>query len=93
MARMWRENDGMSSDVFTAYIEVVGHGISRGRVRARQISSNVVSYNFHTQIWQERGENMARKKEGFLHPSLRRFHLSKRFQFVLVTLGDIQSFN
>ena len=93
MARMWRENDGMPSDVFTAYIEVVGHGISRGRVRARQISSNVVSYNFNTQIWRERGESVARKKGGVLHPSLRRFHLSKRFQFVLVTLGDIQSFN
>ena len=85
MARMWRENDGMSSDVFTIYIEVVGHGISRGRVRARQISSNVVSYNFTHKY----GENVARKKGGVLHPSLRRFHLSKRFQFVLVTLGDI----
>ena len=56
MARMWRENDGMSSDVFTAYIEVVGHGISRGRVRARQISSNVISYNFTHKY----GENVAR---------------------------------
>ena len=68
MARMWRENDGMSSDVFTAYIEVVGHGISRGRVRARQIPPNVISYNFHTQIWRARGENVARKKEGFYTP-------------------------
>ena len=81
MARMWRENDGMSSDVFTIYIEVVGHGISRGRVRARQISSNVVSYNFHTQIWRERGE----KKRRGSTPLLKEI---PPFKAIPVRLGD-----
>ena len=81
MARMWRENDGMSSDVFTAYIEVVGHGISKGRVRVRQTSSNVVSYNFHTQIWRERGE----KKGGVSIPLLKEI---PPFKAIPVHLGD-----
>ena len=85
MARMWRENDGMSSDVFTAYIEVVGHGISKGRVRVRQTSSNVVSYNFHTQIWRERGENVARKKGGISTPLLKEI---PPFKAIPVRLGD-----
>ena len=81
MARMWRENDGMSSDVFTIYIEVVGHRISKGRVRARQIPPNVVSYNFHTQIWRERGE----KKRRGSTPLLKEI---PPFKAILVRLGD-----
>ena len=81
MARMWRENDGMSSDVFTAYIEVVGHGISRGRVRTHRISPNVVSYNFHTQIWRERGE----KKRRGSTPLLKEI---PPFKAIPVRLGD-----
>ena len=57
MARMWRENDGMSSDVFTAYIEVVGKGVSIGRVRARQIhtmSYPIISHTNMARTWREK---------------------------------------